>query len=333
MSTPGEQAIVAQLIAAMDQRLTPIQDQQAKLLDNMATFNSYMQKQDEVNMGLHSKFDQLQKEMKDAESRSQARFEALESKGSSSGSGGPGLSSTFSAWRPNAPSGQTFHTPPQSPKKQKVFIGHSFGDTRRSGSVPPARVDRPCAIFVGGFGRDVPTHLRKKQYEDQVKPLIPNELLVCCQPKFPHLQKYYTIAVDDHETLHAILDVLKEVNFQWYDPTFKVTQKVFAKSDKNLDQRNLGKFRHHFYEAITKFLSTHPSFPTESPAKLQMVRGTIHVSYNDDSLGLLSFTRELIKDLNGMEAHYTNWEILGANRTQVDELIAGALALANATTV
>ena len=61
-----------------------------------------------------------------------------------------------------------------------------------------------------------------------------------------------------------------------------------------------------------------------------MVRGTIHVTYMNDSLGLLSFTRELIKDLNGMEAHYTNWEILGANRTQVDELVAGALALANA---
>ena len=174
--------------------------------------------------------------------------------------------------------------------------------------MPPAShgAERPCAIFVGGFGRDAPTHLRREQFEAQVKPKIAEHLLDFCKPKFPHLQKYYTTVVDDVDSMRDVLECLKNIDFPWFDPTFKVTKKVFCKVDKNVEQRALGKFRHHLYAAIAKFLTTHPSFPEGSPPKLQMVRGTIHVECQNDSLGLLSFTRELVKDQSGMEANYDN---------------------------
>ena len=61
-----------------------------------------------------------------------------------------------------------------------------------------------------------------------------------------------------------------------------------------------------------------------------MVRGKIFVHFKGDDLGLLGFTRNLIKDRNGMEAEYENWQFLGATRDQVDQLITDALELATA---
>ena len=78
-----------------------------------------------------------------------------------------------------------------------------------------------------------------------------------------------------------------------------------------------------------------PKLPLYKDCKvdLKTIKGTMYAMVNDDGLGLLAFSRELIKDTNGIDPDYDNWKIIGADKPKVDELVKAAVdaALASET--
>ena len=59
--------------------------------------------------------------------------------------------------------------------------------------------------------------------------------------------------------------------------------------------------------------------------KLQFMGGVLYIWVNEDALPLLSFSKQLIQDKTGVEAHYDTFERYGVDRASVDNLVEASL--------
>ena len=75
----------------------------------------------------------------------------------------------------------------------------------------------------------MPAHLRRAQFEQQVKATIPPELLELGEVKHPHLQKHYYVAFKNMDAVRAALSHLKDLQFEWVGPTYKAVRVVHRK--------------------------------------------------------------------------------------------------------
>ena len=106
-------------------------------------------------------------------------------------------------------------------------------------------------------------------------------------------------------------------------PYSGMEQTLYLKRPKELPLREVGKFRHLFYQAVDTLFKANPL--TMGKFKLKFNAGTLFVEINDDALALFSFTRELIKDKSGLEADYSTFNYFKVEQTEVDNLISGCL--------
>ena len=102
-------------------------------------------------------------------------------------------------------------------------------------------------------------------------------------------------------------------------------QVLYLKRHREVELRALGKFRHHFYNAVEVLFGANPK--TKGNFKLKLSSGILYIEWQNDALPLISFTRELIKDKSGLEADYSTFDYFNVEQSEVDSLIAGCILL------
>ena len=180
------------------------------------------------------------------------------------------------------------------------------------------------AIFVGGFGRKVPSHFRQVICDEMLSKLSSN-IKPKATPKVPHLSHFFYLSFPDKNSVYDALDSLQTYAWVWNDPYSGMEQKLYLKRHKELQLREVGKFRHIFYQAVDVLFKANPM--TKGQFKLKFNAGTLYIEIYDDALPLLSFTRELIKDKSGLEADYTTFQYFKVEQSEVDSLICSCLLL------
>ena len=95
-----------------------------------------------------------------------------------------------------------------------------------------------------------------------------------------------------------------------------------SKRHRTLEARKVGWFRHFFYDNVKALVD---DLSLMGDYKLQFIGGALYLWLNDDALPLLSFSKQLVQDKTGVEAHYDTFERYGVNRATVDTLVENSL--------
>ena len=169
--------------------------------------------------------------------------------------------------------------------------------------VSPVLKDKPVdpanalqhSIMVAGFGRPLLEGPRKEHWE-RIAKLLPDQALYNATPKFPHKDKKYYIVFPNDMLVHKALDVLNAdvTRLYWNDDTFSIERKVYAKRHKEVENRDLNRFRREFYVALERFFSVRPEF-SNKVIKLNTVRGTMMAEMDGEVYSMFSFPREFTK--------------------------------------
>ena len=148
--------------------------------------------------------------------------------------------------------------------------------------------------------------------------------------KFPHLANYCYIIAPNLKVLNDVLDSLRSHSFKWEDPTLQASKELFCKRHKSLELRMIGKFRHYFYQAAQNEFDELPGMVIngERQYQLRIVGGILYVFQNHDSIALLHFTRELVKDNTGVEPDIDGFKLYGYELHQVETIIEACLLAA-----
>ena len=251
--------------------------------------------------------------------------------GASASSGGPFAAPGF------GPSGSESHPkPPGSPGQQpnkgaKIHFGSSIRGTRSHSQPPPARSDGESStrliIRVAGFGRELSKELRKKHFEEVVFPGLPADSHGQYEVTYPHMANHVLLKFDDPDSFHETLEFVRDKTTIWQDQLFKRSQTIYLKRDKTIEGQQIGRFRHHFYDGITKLLKD--SYGFRGAPKLSMARGKIMVAHMDDHLPLVAFSRTLCRDKSGVDIVEESWNLLKVPLETVTQMIEVSLKEAN----
>ena len=98
--------------------------------------------------------------------------------------------------------------------------------------------------------------------------------------------------------------------------------------------RKVGKFRHHFHEALEKHFKDMVSSDQkyqEGNWKLHWAYGQLFLNIEDDDHLLLTFAKGIPKDASDIEANYKILEKFHLDPEKADTLIAVAIVKAEAT--
>ena len=144
------------------------------------------------------------------------------------------------------------------------------------------------------------------------------------------MEKFYLLCFPSLQDVNKALDHVQNFSQTWVDPKFGGESKVYIKRNRGYQAREIGRFRRHFYMMLEDFLPKLP-FYKDCKIDLKTIKGTMYAMVNDDGLGLLAFSRELIKDTNGIDPDYDNWKIIGVDKPKVDELVKAAVDAALAS--
>ena len=96
-----------------------------------------------------------------------------------------------------------------------------------------------------------------------------------------------------------------------------------------MESRRIGQFRRHFYLVFTEYFANHADLK-DKKFELSTVRGTMYIDVDDDILGIVQFPRDATKERHAVVPKYDNLARYGMNKAKADELIAKAMAAANA---
>ena len=112
----------------------------------------------------------------------------------------------------------------------------------------------------------------------------------------PHKDKKYYIVFPNENMVQKALGVLNADSSRlfWNDDTFSIERKVYAKRHREVENRDLNKFRREFYVALERFFSVRPEFASKN-IKLSTVRGNMMAEMDGEIFTLFSFPKEYTK--------------------------------------
>ena len=241
------------------------------------------------------------------------------------------------------PMGSGGSTPVQQDNKKRK--GQTVFSSARGASLPPmARVPPPtttgtterkeaCAIFFGGWERPVATHLREGWYKKEVLLKIPAAFREAARFKGLPMRRFFTVHFDDQDDRDEVLEVLSKFTFCFKDATYDTSYNIYIKREKTFEIRMVGRFRHHFHEALEQhFKGMASDDPKYQPGnwKLHWAYGQLFLHIQDDDHLLMTFAKGIPKDASEIEANNKVLQMFNLAPEQADALIAAALVKAEA---
>ena len=136
------------------------------------------------------------------------------------------------------PSFALFVVPPSLPLR---FPQHAPEPATRSSSF---------AIFVGGWERPLATQVRQAWYKAALLPNIPEELHPGATFKGQPMKRHFTIVFENREDSDGALDALKKDSYVFDGVSYGKKYDIYIKVERSCEIRQVGKFRHHFHEAL-----------------------------------------------------------------------------------
>ena len=148
--------------------------------------------------------------------------------------------------------------------------------------------------------------------------------------KFPYLANHFYIICPNVQKLNDVIDTLRTHTFRWEDPTLQASKELFLKRHKSLQLRMVGKFRHFFYDAVQDATDGIEGLVIngQRQCELRIVGGVLYIFQNHDSIPLLHFTKELIKDNTGVDPDFDGFKLYGFEPPQVETIIEACLLAA-----
>ena len=182
-------------------------------------------------------------------------------------------------------------------------------------------------MLVGGFKRDVASHIRTVAWEQLVKGSSPWHLQVSGKPRFPVLRPFFLVDFTSNHDLVAAIEDLATKSIPWKDPTYGTEVFLYAKRDKEIDKIILGRFRSNFYKEFQQYFKNHVDY-MNTPFQIKIANHKLYISINNDDIALLKFTPKIVKDRTGMETFDDNMAMFGITKEISEKLIGTALASA-----
>ena len=222
----------------------------------------------------------------------------------------------------------------QDPKKRKgvpllgPLRGSSLPPLPRNPTAAPETRSSGFAIFVGGWERPVAAHVRKTWHQANTLTHIPVELLPLATFKAQPMKTHFSIVFEDKEDRDTALEEIKKQSFTFDDVNYGKKYNIYTKVERSFEIRQVGKFRHHFHEALENYfdaLGLKEAKFQKGSFKLHWANGQIFINVDNDDHLLMSFARGIPKDSSEIEANYPQLNKFYITDEQADMMIASAL--------
>ena len=141
--------------------------------------------------------------------------------------------------------------------------------------------------------------------------------------KAEYMAKCFYIVCPDYNTMRECLDALSIIDWEWHDPTFNEDRPLHVRRHKNLQQRELGRFRSHFYKAVKNRFDQIEAL--KDSYTLKIIKGTLCIEVDNDALPLIHFSRTLITDRSGFDVDLNIFSKYGILEPEVNTIIEVAL--------
>ena len=131
------------------------------------------------------------------------------------------------------------------------------------------------------------------------------------------------------EALDLAITSINAKSPTWVDPTNQQELQIYAKRDRDIEDRKIGQFRSHFYAAFQQYCSNHVDYMNKA-FKVEIVNNKLYITMDNDSVCLLTFTPKVVQDRTGIEMWTTNLGKFGITPAAATAMIDSSLAAATA---
>ena len=142
------------------------------------------------------------------------------------------------------------------------------------------------------------------------------------------MKTHFSIVFDDRDDRDAALEAIKKHSFKFDDVNYGKVYDIYTKVERSFEIRQVGKFRHHFHEALENYFDALGLKETKFKKgnfKLHWANGQIFINVENDDHLLMSFSRGIPKDSSEIEANYPILNKFYITDEQADMMIATAL--------
>ena len=150
------------------------------------------------------------------------------------------------------------------------------------------------------------------------------------------MKTHFTIVFEDRDERDEALELLKRFDYVFDDKSYVQKYVIFLKVERSFEIRQVGKFRHHFHEALDnhfKALGSSEEKYKEGNWKLHWSSGQIFLNIENDDHLLMTFSRGIPKYTSEIEANYPILQKYHLTNDQSDRMIGAALVKAEAAKV